>query len=148
MSDDPTEVLDSPYRYEVRLYRRDPSRRFVVWAAIVFAGGLGLMWTNSPLVALIGMLLVVGGVAEYVFPIRVTVDRERAESRCFLSVTSIPWSEVRRVQADKEGVKLSPLKEPDWREPFRGVYLRFEGNREELLRIIEAYRGDEGGLLE
>jgi hypothetical protein len=48
------------------------------------------------------------------------------------------WSEVRSYFPDAEGVLLSPLDKPSRLALTRGLYVRFGGNRDEVLQRVAA----------
>ena len=50
---------------------------------------------------------------------------------------------VKRVIEGEDGVKLSPLAESGRLSPFRGVFLRYSGNRETVLEYIRQSVGEE-----
>ena len=47
------------------------------------------------------------------------------------------WSEFRSFYPDKNGVLLSPFVRPSRLENFRGLYLRFEDNRDQVLAVVQ-----------
>jgi len=130
----PPEVL---LTWRVHLAARHPRK------AIGCVGLIGLMVLcghlifRSPGLTLAGALMLLGSVSDFLFPVRYTLTTQGAEMRSWISGPSIAWARVRRYYVDEEGVKLSPLPRPSRLEAYRGVYLRFEHNREEVLRIVQ-----------
>ena len=56
----------------------------------------------------------------------------------FLGVTTrAPWTRYRRFYAHAVGVHLSPFESPSPLDPFRGLFLRFRGNREAVVARLE-----------
>ena len=48
-----------------------------------------------------------------------------------------PWSHFRNYYVHDVGIHLSSFPAPSPLDPFRGTFLRFRGNREEVVRFIE-----------
>ncbi|KAF0244548.1 MAG: hypothetical protein FD180_2437 [Planctomycetota bacterium] len=51
--------------------------------------------------------------------------------------TQSPWTRYRRFYAHSVGVHLSPFESPSPLDPFRGLFLRFRGNREAVVARLE-----------
>jgi hypothetical protein len=47
------------------------------------------------------------------------------------------WSQYRSCYPDKNGVLLSPFVRPSRLENFRGTYIRFWNNREEVVSFVK-----------
>lgn len=86
------------------------------------------------------VVLLVGALAEYLFPIRYRLTREGAEARGPFYWRKIAWQEVRRVYVGEQEIKLSPLPLPGPREGFRGVLLRCPDNQEPVRELVEQFR--------
>jgi len=129
------------YAWEVRLWRQSPSKLSGIFAAAVIAGAFGYLLFHSVALTMIGFLVVVGSTTEFWLPQKLKLDRNSASLRCGISVTSIQWRDVKRVIEDGAGVRLTPLSEDNRLSPFRGVYLRFANNRDEVMSWIERLRG-------
>ncbi len=46
------------------------------------------------------------------------------------------WSQYRSYYTDKNGVLLSPFPGPSRLENFRGLYVRFAGNKDQVMAIV------------
>jgi len=59
------------------------------------------------------------------------------------------WSEFKNAYFHKIGVHLSPFERPSWLDSFRGLFLRYSGNGEEVERFVrerlEAVKSADGG---
>lgn len=135
--------------WEINLGRQQPSKRFIVLLAGLASGVFGLVFCGHPMFLVLGPLFVVGSLKEVLFAQIHRLDSKGASVRCGLSHTAIEWENVRRVVESAEGVLLSPLAAPSRLDAFRGVYLRYVGNREDVLAKIRELRGEhEARLLE
>ena len=84
----------------------------------------GLYW------ALFGLLLLLGSLSAFYTPTKyILTEKEITLKR--------PWAEIKRYEADKNGIFLSPFSRPRRLENFRGIYLMVEGNRDEVISFIE-----------
>ena len=132
----------------MRLSDRAPQKRIVAIVCILAAIPIGILITGQPIPGILGSLMVFGATAEFLLPVTFSVSENGASRKCGLSVSSITWQDVKRVILDEGGIKLSPLENSTRMAPFRGVYLRFQNNQEELLNIIKRYWEHDVGFLE
>lgn len=83
-----------------------------------------------------GLLLMLGMTASLYLPVRYKLDQEGVTTY-FLNVpTSRPWRHYRNFYAHDNGVHLTTMHTPSRLDAFRGHFLQFAGNREEVLAYI------------
>jgi hypothetical protein len=128
-------------QWTVKLWARDPGKRYAILAAACMAGLLGWMVFAQPLMALVGFGAILAGTTDFWLPQRYTLDGNGAHMRCGISVTSIQWSAVKRAIHTSHGLQLSPLEKTGRMDSFRGVYLRYAENREEVLETVKRLWG-------
>ena len=49
----------------------------------------------------------------------------------------VPWAQVRRFSVHPDGIFLSPFDRPSRLDAFRGHFIRFGENREEVIRFVQ-----------
>lgn len=104
---------------------------------ISFLGGIAAGYVfHSAALGLLAGALVIGSLADYLLPLRFTLTPETIEVRGWLHRRRMAWSQVRRVRRDPDGVYLSPLPRHSRLDAYRGIYIWFEGNAEEVMRFI------------
>lgn len=139
-------------QWTVHLALRHPRKAAAAIALILaasLAAGYGL---RSQLLGLLAGLLLVASISDFLLPMRFRLTDEGVEVRGLLHRRRMAWSQVRRVVPDALGVKLSPLPRPSRLDAYRGIYVWFEGNSEEVLAFIahhvraEAAGGDDRSL--
>jgi hypothetical protein len=97
-------------------------------AAVAFEGaGYGVL----------AAVLLGGSLARYFVPTDVELDEQGATLRFLGQSRRVPWSEVRRVEIGRNGVHLSPFERPSRLDSFRGTFLRFAGNAEEVASFVQ-----------
>lgn len=101
------------------------------------AAGLALAGPYVAAAAAVALLL---SLADFLFPVRYVVTAEGASSRALVKGAEIKWADVKRCYVDEFGVKLTPLDRVSRLEAFRGVYLRFGGNEDEVIAAVKAMR--------
>lgn len=130
--------------WTVRLWKSNPQRLWVIVLAAVLAGAFGLLALKHPFGALVGIALIALSTADFWMPVKFKLDHQEARRTVGTSISAIAWTDVRQVREDDLGAKLSPLSNPDSRlEPFRGIYLRFDGNRDVVMERIRKEVGEE-----
>ena len=134
--------------WTVRLWESAPERRWIVLLVAFGCAGLGWALFHAVLLALVGFAAIAGSTTEYWLPLRYKVDPAGASVRCGIGVTEIRWPDVKRIAETEVGMRLSPLKRPTRLAEFRGVFLRYAGNRDEVLEYVNSLRGEGARLLE
>lgn len=86
---------------------------------------------------LLAVILLLGAVAPFFVITRYRLDGEGISMKRYVTTMKKRWEELRSYYPDKNGVLVSPFAKPSRLENFRGVYLRFRGNREKVLAVLE-----------
>ncbi len=125
--------------WSVHLAKEQPAKAVMCLALIAFAmtAGYHAVGLLGPVAAAAAML---GALSEFLFPVTYQITREGASCRMLFKSADIKWERVRRCYVDRTGVKLSPLAHPTRLEAFRGVYLRFSGNDEQVIDAVRSLR--------
>ena len=135
--------------WSVHLARRRPAQAALVVAIIGAAALAAVYGFQSLLLGLLAAVLLTASVSDYLFPLCFTLDAQAAESRGPLHRRRLLWAQVRRVEKDDSGVKLSPFSRPSRLDSFRGIYLWFDDNADQVMAHIahhgrpEAAGGDD-----
>lgn len=131
---------DRSLEWSVWLAKRDPVRAAGTVLLALAAGGLAAYVFRSPVAAVVAAALLLGAVGEFLLPVEYRLTAEGAEARNLCYWRKIAWTEVKRVALGEEGIKLSPLACDSPREAFRGVLLRFAGNRQDVIAAVQRFR--------
>lgn len=125
------------------LGQEHPRKRMILILVAVIAGLIGLVWTRSIPLSILGIVLILTSSGELLLPTHYKLDESGATSKCGANNTVLEWDRVVSAWVDEEGVKLSPLPKGARMEPFRGVYLRFANNQDAVLaKIAHHWNGD------
>lgn len=127
--------------WQVHLARRQPAKLWPTLVAMIAAGLLVQLATRNPLLAILTLLLLAFAAGEFLFPIHYRLTESGVYVRNLLNIRYLPWSGLRRCYRGKQGIKLSPLPYGGWREAFRGIQLRVEGEAQEpIIELINQMR--------
>lgn len=126
-------------RWTVHLAHEQPLKLAAAMIFIAIASVSGCI-IIGPLAALIVGLVTIASLADFLFPIEHVITGDKAICRMLLKSSEIRWADVKRCYLDDMGVKLSPLERKSRLEAFRGVYLRFNNNSEQVIETIKALR--------
>jgi hypothetical protein len=105
-------------------------------AAMVGVLVLGACLYRNVLLVTIGAAIFFIATAEYFFPMRFWLTEEAAFRRTIFGTKFIRWSNIKHCYLDEKGIKLSPLEGPSRTEAFRGLFLYFGDNRDELVEAV------------
>ena len=99
-----------------------------------------LVWliSYSPLLTVLGVLILFGSLAGFYFPTRYYFYNDYFVVRTLVQSLKKEWNLYRSYYPDKNGVLLSPFAHPSRLENFRGLYVKFAGNRDQVMGIIRS----------
>lgn len=131
------QAMPEPTNWTIHLAARRPLRAAVVVAIIICGmAGVHLLGAHPLIMALAGLLLF-GSVAEFLLPVKYTLDEKGAHLRFVGYHRVIPWKRVRRVNISANSIKLSPLSVKSPLDAYRGVLLRMADSAVSLFTIRE-----------
>ena len=122
--------------WSIHLARRRPRQAAGAIGLIVLGAAAAGFGFGSALLGGLAAILLVASVSDYLFPLRFALTEAGAEARGALLRRRIAWSQVRRARRDHLGVKLSPLPRHSRLDAYRGIYLWFEGNDDDVMSFI------------
>ena len=134
---------DTTLEWTVHLARRRPRQAKAVVAIILLAGIAAGYGFRTPLLGLLAVVLLTAAVSDFLFPVRYSLGPDGIAARGLLHRRAMAWRQVRRIARDDLGVKLSPLSRPSRLEAYRGIYLWFADNADQVMAIIAHYRTPE-----
>jgi len=127
------------FRWNVRPSDKDPSKRWGVLAVAIVAFILGYVLFKNLVFGLLGFAIILFTTVEYWLGVSYKLDEKGASARCGASLTSMDWADVKRAMATDEGIKLSPLGNSGRMDAFRGVFLRYGKERDEVLERVRRW---------
>jgi len=102
----------------------------ILWAAVYII-------TNSVLFLVLAVVIMLGSLSPFYLPTRYELTEDKVKVNYVFHSMEKSWTSYRSYYPDKNGVLLSPFPRPSRLESFRGVYIRFEGNKEGVLGFIK-----------
>lgn len=105
---------------------------------------LGLLYfiswyTGSAGLGVIFTVLMFLSLSAYFFPTWYTLSDGGISVHTLVTKMKRPWSVYRSHWPDRNGVLLSPFPSRSRLENFRGVFIRYEDNRDEVLAFVKRY---------
>jgi len=129
--------------WTVHLARRRPRQARAVVAIVLLAGLAAGYGFQTALLGLLAAVLLTAAVSDFLFPVRYSLGPDGIAVKGLLHRRAMAWRQVRRVARDDLGAKLSPLPRPSRLEAYRGIYLWFADNADQVMAIIAHYRAPE-----
>lgn len=114
---------------------------FLVWGIVYLA-------TGSLLFLAIAVVMLLGSLSGFFLPTEYEFYADKIKVKCFLASLEKEWKNYRSFYIDKNGVLLSPFKEPSRLENFRGIYLRLDRNSEIKDKVIDFIKSKIGNSVD
>jgi len=121
--------------------RRKPLAAALVTIFILVVGFAVLISTDSKAFGTLALVVLFASLAKFYFPTRYRLTDKRVTIKSTTQTIHKNWSQFRSFYPDRNGVLLSPFVQPSRLENFRGAYLIFENNKDEVLRFIKDHIG-------
>jgi len=83
-------------------------------------------------------IILFGSLTQFYFETTFTFTERGVRVKYIINKIEKPWSQYRSFYEDKHGVLLSPFVRPSRLENFRGLYIRFDNNRDEVMAIVKS----------
>jgi hypothetical protein len=104
---------------------------FVIWFLVYLI-------TFSPLLTILSVVIMLGSLSPFFLPTYYELDDEKIKVKFFFNTKEKKWSMFRSFYVDKNGVLLSPFERPSRLENFRGLYVRFNQNKDEVVDFVKS----------
>lgn len=134
-----TEEQGDALEWTTHPMKKRPIVAILVTIFIFVVPMLVLSMTNSKLFATLALVVLFASVAKFYFPTKFILTDKQVIIKSSTQTIKKNWTEYRSFYPDKNGVLLSPFVEPSRLENFRGVYLIFADNKEEVISFIGKY---------
>jgi uracil-DNA glycosylase len=92
--------------------------------------------TYSIWFSILAFIILAGSLAGFFLPTRYTLSDDEIVVKTTMQTVRKKWAQFRSYYPDKNGVLLSPFPRPSRLENFRGVYLRFWYNRDDVVDFV------------
>ena len=117
--------------------KKRPLAALLVTLFILFIPFIVLSITSSKLFGFLSLVVLFASVAKFYFPTDFILTDSEAIIKSSTQTIKKNWSEFRSYYPDKNGVLLSPFVDKSRLENFRGIYLIFNDNKDEVIGIIK-----------
>ncbi len=107
---------------------------FVVVAIVYYT-------TASRAFGVLAAVIMLASLAKFYFPTSYRLTREKITIKTTTQTLRKDWSTYRSCYPDKNGILLSPFVHTSRLENFRGIYLMFNNNRDEVTNFVKANIG-------
>jgi hypothetical protein len=128
--------------WSVHRSRQEPRKLSILIILLIVANVLLFfifrkIYMTYPFFVILGNIILIGSISDFLFPIRFRLTIKGAESKNFLLKKQIAWEDVKNCYVAVEGIKLSPLTRLSRLENFRGLMLLFNNNKNEITEHVK-----------
>jgi hypothetical protein len=126
--------------------KESPAKGVLFWTVLLLT--VWAVWWNlqSLLLTAVAAGMLLGSLTSFYLPTVYRLGADGAGYSRWLSQRKLEWSRVRSVTKERDGVFLSPFPAKTRLENFRGLYLPYRSNREEVLACIRLFAPEATGL--
>ncbi|HDL01062.1 MAG TPA: hypothetical protein ENH23_02395 [candidate division Zixibacteria bacterium] len=149
MSDKETQIVTNNSPTDVLLMwtthpiKKRPLVAVLVSLFILIVPLVVLSITSSKIFGFLSLVVLFASIAKFYFPTYFTLTESEAVIKSSTQTIKKQWSEFRSYYPDKNGVLLSPFVDKSRLENFRGIYLIFDNNADDVMKIVKQKIGME-----
>ncbi|MFQ5498574.1 MAG: hypothetical protein ACE5FH_02775 [Candidatus Zixiibacteriota bacterium] len=92
--------------------------------------------TESSWFSLLGLVVLYVSTARFYWPTHYHLTDRDVTVKTSMQTVTKEWSAYRSCYPDKNGILLSPFMKPSRLENFRGIFLMFENNKDEVVTFV------------
>ena len=104
---------------------------FVIWFVVYLT-------TSSLFLTGLSVVIMLGSLSSFFLPTHYELDQEKIKVKFFLTTREREWGAFRSFYVDKNGILLSPFAKPSRLENFRGIYIRFNQNKDQVVDFVKS----------
>jgi hypothetical protein len=118
--------------------KKNPRVTVMVTLFIVLLIVIVYYLTYSVWFTVLAFMILYGSLSAFYFPTRYKLTEKEIVVKTTLQTLHKQWSQYRSCYPDKNGILLSPFMRPSRLENFRGLYIRFWNNKDEVTAFVKA----------
>lgn len=103
----------------------------VVWVSVYLT-------TFSILMTVVSIFILLGALAPFFLRTEYELTPDKIRVKFLFSQKEKEWTSYRSFYPDKNGVLLSPFEKPSRLESFRGIYIRFDRNKDQVVKFVSS----------
>ncbi len=131
-------MSDDILRWRSHPFKRNTKTSIFVIGFLILCWLFIYLSTQSILFLVISVVILLGALSSFFLPTEYELSSDKIKVKFFFSEKQKGWGHYRSFYADKNGVLLSPFDKPSRLENFRGFYLRFEKNKDEVVAFLKS----------
>lgn len=133
--DDEREILE----WMTHPLRRKPLIATIVTIFIFTIGFIVYYMTVSKAFTTLALVVLFASLTKFYFPTKFRLTDKKITIKTTTQTISKDWSIYRSYYPDNNGILLSPFANPSRLENFRGMYLIFADNKEDVVRFVKTH---------
>lgn len=119
--------------------KRRPMAATLVTLFITLCAVLAWYATEMLWFGILALIVLLASLAKFYLPTRFKLTDKSVSIKTTTTTIRKEWKQFRSFYPDKNGVLLSPFIEPSRLENFRGMYLIFNQNRDDVVDVIKSH---------
>lgn len=126
--------------------KKRPLAATLVTIFIFVIAGLIYSMTESKVFPTLALIVLFASLAKFYLPTKFTLNDKYIIIKSTTQTIKKEWVNFRSFYPDKNGVLISPFLEPTRMENFRGLYLIFDNNKDDVISFIKSHLDPEVNL--
>jgi len=139
--DNQTKEAEQALEWTCHPVKRKPLVSALVTLFIFAVVAIVYYTTASRAFGVLAAVVMLASLAKFYFPTTYRLTSNKITIKTTTQTLRKDWSIYRSCYPDKNGILLSPFIRPSRLENFRGLYLMFANNRDEVIEFVKAHIG-------
>lgn len=134
-----TENHESSFTWRVHPFRESVKTSVIVIAVIVFICAIVYISFGDIFWVILSFLFLFVSLSSFFFPTSFFLDEKEVKVKRVLTTISRPWERFKGFYFDKNGVQLTPFTYPSRLDNYRGLFLKFGNNKDDVINYIKKH---------
>jgi hypothetical protein len=117
---------------------KDHPRKTIFLMVFLVLFAVGIYFSFGRYWMIISMIFFCVSISAYFLPTKYIMDDNGVTIKGIVAVRAKKWSEFGSCYKDKNGILLSPFDKPTRLDSYRGTYIRFNKNSEEVTKFVKS----------
>lgn len=139
-SDQREPIEPAVLQWTIHPLAEEPRVKSILLATFIVGLPIGAVFSFDGLIhGVISLVVLAASLSRYFLPTRVTLNSEGVHTSHLGWRRQRSWREFRRADVHEDGVFLSPFARSSRMDSFRGYFLTFADNRNQVTRFVQEY---------
>ncbi|MBT3342562.1 MAG: hypothetical protein HN712_17370 [Gemmatimonadetes bacterium] len=127
-----------PLQWRAHPWHQESPLKSTSLLAVIFIVAIVAAWSfEQMLYGIISALLLLAATSRYLLPTNFLLSQDGVAATHLWNTRRLTWQQVLRIDVHRDGLFLSPFRQPSRLDGFRGLFLRYADNGGQVAIVVD-----------